>query len=287
MLTRLDHFVLVCPDIDAGVLVYTVLLGRKPSWRTSGLSGGAQTAIFKLENTALELMAPVGGGLIAEKLREMLKGSQDGLLTSLAFETDDIKTAHHTLMRRGLRPSDIALGNSQDKDTEQTRQWQRFRCPDEVCAGIKTFILEHSSRPLHMSSKQGGSATSLDHIVIHTPNPERAIAHYGARLGLRFALDRTAEAFGARFLFFQVGGLTLELIHRLDQEHDVDDADSFWGLTWKVDDLVVAHSRLSAAGIDISDIRTGRKPGTQVFTVRSGTLGVPTLFLEHQGQANV
>jgi hypothetical protein len=32
--------------------------------------------------------------------------------------------------------------------------------------------------------------------------------------------------------------------------------------------------------IEVSEIRTGRKPGTRVFTVKDGTLGVPTLVLQ-------
>jgi hypothetical protein len=32
--------------------------------------------------------------------------------------------------------------------------------------------------------------------------------------------------------------------------------------------------------VDVSDIRTGRKPGTRVLTVRNGTCGIPTLLVE-------
>ena len=126
-----------------------------------------------------------------------------------------------------------------------------------------------------------GAATSLDHLVINTPNPERAVATYGARLGLRFALDRTAEQWKTRFLFFRLGGLTLEIIHRLGEDHDLAANDAIWGLTWETDDLMAARSRLEAAGLDVSEIRTGRKPGSEIFTVRNGTQGVPTLFIAH------
>ena len=36
---------------------------------------------------------------------------------------------------------------------------------------------------------------------------------------------------------------------------------------------------LAAAGLDVSNIRPGRKPGTRVFTLRNGTCNVPTLFV--------
>jgi hypothetical protein len=35
-----------------------------------------------------------------------------------------------------------------------------------------------------------------------------------------------------------------------------------------------------ADGVDVSEIRAGRKPGTRVMTVRNGTCGVPTLLVE-------
>ncbi|MEL6693841.1 MAG: hypothetical protein AAFQ12_12540, partial [Pseudomonadota bacterium] len=82
---------------------------------------------------------------------------------------------------------------------------------DDFMAGIKTFVLQ-TDAPLVAAHPSPGSASGLDHLVINTPNPERAVANYGARLGLRFALDRTAEQWKTRFLFFRLGGLTLEVI---------------------------------------------------------------------------
>jgi hypothetical protein len=35
-----------------------------------------------------------------------------------------------------------------------------------------------------------------------------------------------------------------------------------------------------ADGIEVSEVRVGRKPGTRVMSLRSGTFGVQTLFLE-------
>ncbi|MEM1151914.1 MAG: VOC family protein, partial [Pseudomonadota bacterium] len=146
--------------------------------------------------------------------------------------------------------------------------------------GIKTFVLSFDAPPPIPETTADGIAR-LDHLVINTPNPDRAAALYGARLGLRLALDRTAEQWKTRFLFFRVGGLTLEVINRLDHAHDPAAADSLWGLTWAVADLDAAHNRLTREGVAVSDIRTGRKPGSRVFTAKSHTLGIPTLFIAH------
>jgi hypothetical protein len=57
--------------------------------------------------------------------------------------------------------------------------------------------------------------------------------------------------------------------------------DELWGLAFKTDTLEQTHQRLRAAGIAVSDIREGRKPGTRVCTIKSHTLDVPTLLIEH------
>jgi len=57
--------------------------------------------------------------------------------------------------------------------------------------------------------------------------------------------------------------------------------DELWGLALKTNDIEATHARLSEHGVEISDIRDGRKPGTRVCTAKSHTLGVPTLLIEH------
>ena len=276
MLDALDHIVLVCPDIEAGIAAYETLLGRAPDWR--GSSGGAASALFRVDNTALELMAPDGDECAAPRLREL--SASGAVLTSLAYRTDDIASAHHLLTRRGLSPDPIQPGESTDLISGETRHWKRFRCSDEAMAGVKTFIIQPDDEPKPIAA-DASSVHSLDHIVINTPNPERAAATYGARLGLDLRLDRTAEQWKTRFLFFRLGGLTLEIINRLENGTDPESNDHIWGLTWTVGDISAAHARLSDAGVETSKIRTGRKPGTDVFTVKSGTPGVSTLFIAH------
>lgn len=277
LITGLDHVVLICPDIDAGIAAYSMLLGVEPAWEAR--SGGAATAVFAVENTAIELIAPAGDGTVARRLRQLLNEGGPRL-TSLAFRTGDIGMAHHKLSRRGLKPGDITTGSGTHSTSGASRSWERFRCSDDEMAGIKTFILQPHT-PLPKLPLASGSVSRLDHIVIDTPDPMRALAIYGGRLGLDLALDRTAEQWKTRFLFFRTGGLTFEVIHRLGEAHDVAAHDRIWGLTWATDDLALAHARLTEDGLDVSDIRTGRKPGSEVFTVRSGTLSVPTLFISH------
>lgn len=254
MLTYLDHLVLLTRDFTRAVSDYESLFGFAPV-RTEDKQG-FRTALFRTGNTGLEIMGPESKAAQA-RTAEIL-GEASSKLTSLAFGVSDLAEAHRILGRRGGEPGDISTS---------------FRLSDGVCAGIKTFIVPEGYADL------SGKHIRLDHLVINAPNPDRAIAHYGARLGIRFALDRTNENWGARFLFFKLKDIVLEIIHRMDQDHDPLAPDVLWGLTWKVDDLAAHHQRLSNQGVTVSEIRTGRKPGTQVFTVKSHTSDIPTLFL--------
>jgi len=273
MLTALDHIVLLTRDFGAAVADYETLFGGAPDWQTEDAM--FRSALFQSRNIALEIMAPAPGGAAEDRVHDIL-GERTSALTSLVFQSGDLDRAHHIAARRGLNPSGIENGTSTDIDSGRSRAWRRFRCDDDVCAGIKTFILEPETPGLKAKMPNG---LRLDHAVINTPNPERAIAHYGARLGIRFALDRTIEKFRTRFLFFKIGDVVLEVIDRMDAESAPAGPDSIWGLTWAVGDLEQAHARLTKTGVNVSDIRTGRKPGTQVFTARSHTAGIPTLFL--------
>ena len=146
-------------------------------------------------------------------------------------------------------------------------------------AGVKSFVLQPEEGDLPDPEQVEGGVSALDHVVVSTPNPDRLMATYGAKLGLDLRMDRTFPDWGARLLFFRVGDLILEVMHRLDGGEDPGGSDAIWGLSWRVDDLPAAQARLRKAGLDVSDIRKGRKPGTQVLTVKSGTLGIPTLFI--------
>ena len=58
-----------------------------------------------------------------------------------------------------------------------------------------------------------------------------------------------------------------------------DEPDSFGGLAWRMEDAEATHARLAAAGFNVSELRTGCKPGTHVFTVRDAPGAVPTILL--------
>jgi catechol 2,3-dioxygenase-like lactoylglutathione lyase family enzyme len=281
VITGLDHVVVLVRDLAAGELAYQTLFARAPSWRNSG--DGARRVLFTLDNMTLELMAPDGDGATADKIRAVIAAQGEGL-ASICFRTADIAKMHRRLDRLALKPEPVAEAESRDVASGATIAWKRTRAATEATRGVRLFFLELSKeRPLSVRSAVA-SIAALDHVVIATADPERAAALYGARLGLDMALDRSHPDWG-RLMFFRCGDLIVEVVHRpkdatADRTHD-----RLWGLSWRVADIDATSARLVAAGIDVSEVRAGRKPGTRVMSVRGGTCGIHTLLLERTARA--
>jgi catechol 2,3-dioxygenase-like lactoylglutathione lyase family enzyme len=276
VITGLDHVVILVRDIAAGVAAYETLFARAPSWRSTG--DGTERVMFTLDNMTLELMAPDGDGATAERIRSVIAEQGEGL-ASLCFRTGDIAKMHRRLDRLTLKPEAVAEVESRDVMSGATLSWKRTRAATEATRGVRLFFLELAKeRPLSVRSAVA-SITAMDHVVIATADPERAAALYGARLGLDMALDRSHPDWG-RLMFFRCGDLIVEVVNR-PKDNSVDKAhDRLWGLSWRVIDIDATRARLAASGVDVSDVRAGRKPGTRVATVRNGTCGIPTLLVE-------
>jgi catechol 2,3-dioxygenase-like lactoylglutathione lyase family enzyme len=283
VITGLDHVVVLTGDINAGSAAYQTLFARAPAWQNSG--EGADRVLFTLDNTTLELMAPSGEGANADRVRSVLAAQGEGL-ASICFRTSDIAKMHRRLDRLTLKPDVIADVESRDAISGAVLSWKRTRAATEATRGVRMFFLERDKeRPLSVRTTPG-SITALDHVVVTTSDPERAAALYGARLGLDMALDRSHPDWG-RLMFFRCGDLIVEVTHRPGKETDTSQGklqvklqDKLRGLCWRVADIDATHARLVQAGVDVSEVRAGRKPGTRVMTVRNGTCGVPTLLMQ-------
>jgi len=284
VITGLDHVVVLLEDLAKGSAACQALLGRAPAWQNRG--DGADRVLFTLDNMTLELMAPHGFSVAADRIREAIRLSGEGL-ASLCFATSDIAKMHRRLERVALRPEPIAEVESQDTGSGATLRWKCTRAATELTRGVRMFFLELAGERPRSAATNASPVLGLDHVVISTQDPERAAALYGARLGLDMALDRTHQDWG-QLMFFRCGDLIVEVVNRTaaggdaaqDELKDDKLKDKIWGLSWRVADIDAARARLLASGIDASDVRIGRKPGTRVMSVRSDTCGIQTLFLE-------
>jgi catechol 2,3-dioxygenase-like lactoylglutathione lyase family enzyme len=280
VITGLDHVVVLIEDINAGAKAYELLLGRAPSWRSA--SEGSETVLFTLDNMTLELMAPAGSTSTAERIRNVIKIWGEGL-ASICFRVGDIAKAHRRLDRVALKPDSVVEVQSRDSGSGALLHWKRTRVATELTRGVRMFFLELTQERPRSAVTSEAPILALDHVVVSTEDPERAAALYGARLGLDMALDRSHQEWG-QLMFFRCGDLIVEVVKRpvagADQTHD-----KLWGLSWRVGDIDAARARLVAGGVDVSEVRAGRKPGTRVLSVRNGTCGIHTLLLERTARA--
>ena len=288
--TALDHVIVAVRDLPAATRTYATLLGRRPSWRGENPVAGTANALFRLGNTAVELSTPEGSGPTSHLLRTRLEAEGEGPF-GLALTTADAAATHATLEARGLEPRAVEPGLDRDVESGAFRRWRHIALPATRTQGVLLSGIEHLSPPdllpvAPVAALEPSCISGIDHAVVRTPDAEASIALYGDALGLRLALDRRFPQWNARLIFFRVGGVTLELAAALEEKPaTAGDSDRFWGICWQVPDADAARTRLLAAGVDVSEVRSGRKPGTRVLTVRDGSCGVPTLLIEPAARA--
>jgi catechol 2,3-dioxygenase-like lactoylglutathione lyase family enzyme len=177
-----------------------------------------------------------------------------------------------------LKPDPVTEVESSDAESGAVLHWKRTRAATELTRGVRMFFLELADERPKSAVTDIAPIDALDHVVITTEDSDRAAALYGARLGLDLALDRSHHDWG-QLMFFRCGDLIVEVVRRPvaggDAAHD-----RLWGLSWRVADIDATRARLIAAGLDVTEVRNGRKPGTRIMTVRSGTCGIQTVLLE-------
>jgi catechol 2,3-dioxygenase-like lactoylglutathione lyase family enzyme len=261
MIIGLHHVAIVVRDVDAAAAVYERMLGVEPAAQDGG---GARRAWFWLDNMGLELIAPDGEGPSGDRVRARLDEAGEGQWL-VAFTTDDLDATSRLCERRGLAVSE--------------RTEQAVMLTPASTGGVQIALMGFPPLP----SQAAGAVAGLDHVVIRTSNIDRAVANFGGRLGLDLRLDRANEAWGARQLFFRCGDGVVEFGSSLKSSPS-DAPDSFGGLAWRVTDADTAQARIVAAGFDVSEVRTGRKPGTKTFTVRDAPGGVPTIMIQQTPQ---
>ncbi|MEJ0041648.1 MAG: VOC family protein [Rhizomicrobium sp.] len=279
MIAGIDHIAILVRDFDATVSGYTAVFGRAPDWL--GFMRGGRHAWFQFANAALDVIGTHGEGPEADASRAEIDEFGDAIW-GLGFSVPDLGGALRLFERRGLVFLPRHTTRTWNADGVE-RAWELATMKRKSANGVALFLAENapgaSPRPVpHADGPEDAAVAELDHIVVRTSNAERAVALYGGRLGLDLRLDRINAPWGARQLFFRCGNAVVEIAASLASPAG-DAKDSFGGLAWRVRDPHTARARIAAAGLDVSEVRPGRKPGTQVFTVRDGTGGVPTLML--------
>ncbi len=278
MLDSLDHIIIAVEDLSIAIENYTKLLGFPPTWRGEHPGQGTENALFPLDNLYVELLASNGEGPGSDMIKGFLELNGEGL-SGIALGTSDIQAAKNKLDGMEIDVGNLIEGEGKDEDSREIRTWKNLFLPFSLTRGVFTFLIQHEegSLPTH-KEKVDSQVNKLDHVVINTNDPEVLISLYRDTYGIRLALDQTVEKWGGRMLFFRLNHTTLEIIGKEDSKEP---QDSLWGLAWVVKDIKVIYDRLISEGVEVTEVKEGRKPNTLVATVKSHTCNIPTLLIQH------
>jgi catechol 2,3-dioxygenase-like lactoylglutathione lyase family enzyme len=278
MITGLHHVSLAVADLDGGIRLYRELLGREPSMRSE--EDGTSCAYFGLENTTLRLISPRDNTPTADRIRQKLQANQ-GKLFELAFKVANIEDARQRLKKISLRPEKHLDFEVRDfKRPDVLTGWRGLGFETPFSNGLDIYLVEPQLPSPTLKAAAEAPVVRMDLVVVQTPQPERALAFYGARLDLELIFDRTNADTGGRLAQFSCGDMLIEVSHN-PQNHTPEQLDTIWGIGWSVADAEATNRRLAALGRNVSAVKDGAKPGTKKFTVRDGTCGIPTLVVEH------
>ena len=176
MIDALDHLILRASFRDGAVGAYETLLGRR-----------ADNGLLRVGNVGVSIE----------------DHASTAQLSSMVFATASLDKATQLLKRRAVPGEHV--GDQLVLSTKATHQ-------------VPIGLIERTEAPkpsLLLNSSEAASITALDHVVVRTPNPDRAVALYAGRLGLDLRLDRSNPDWGSRLLFFRCGDLVVEIAHDL------------------------------------------------------------------------
>jgi len=278
MINSIDHILIAVKDLENSIQEFTTVFGFEPAWRSSHPSLGTENALFLLENTYLELISIKEEGSFSKIISQHLEEKGEGIF-GIALGVKDIEMIKEKLSKKIGEDLKILTGKGINNITQDERHWKNIFIPRNITRGVFTLLIEHTKGSLPEYREQESSLINrLDHIVINSNDPDGLIDLYRDKYEIRLALDQFVEQWGGRMLFFRTNRTTIEAI---GIKKDGSPEDSLWGLAWTTKDIKKAHKRLLNAGVNITDVKDGRKPNTLVATIKSHCSNIPTLLIEH------
>jgi methylmalonyl-CoA/ethylmalonyl-CoA epimerase len=108
MIRRLNHVAIATSDLVKSAAVYRDLLGARVSEAAPQPEHGVTTVFVELDNSKIELLAPLG---VNSPIAKFLERNPEGGVHHICYEVDDISAARDHLLAQGAR----VLGDGEPK----------------------------------------------------------------------------------------------------------------------------------------------------------------------------
>jgi len=253
-----DHLLVDARDFERSRSCYTALLGGAALWE--GRISARRAALFD-------------GGNLHVLLRD---GEGDPGIRGLCLRVDSRERLRRRLSRLG---TPLLETHAEDPLAALLENSGGIDCGDpQHSRGLPLYYVARGAAAPPRSDDDGQRTPGLDHLVVSSGDARASAFLFAAQLGLDLRLDMQRPQWGGRFLFFRCGDLIIEVISSEDDRNV--QMDQYYGLSWRMRDAGATHRRLREAGLDLSGIRDGRRPGTRVFSVHDPDTAVPTLMIE-------
>lgn len=285
MIESIDQIIIGVNDVQVAAEKYQQLLGRQPSWRGHWSNFDCDLIAFQLSNCSICLCSPAGGNDAAGGARELvdfLDGKGEGIF-ALIFASSDLSQTKMSLASKGVKFGPVADLTTKGQAGYKNIQGKMTRIVGDSFLHLRAYIFEAKDKltPLLSELCRGASdqdaVIALDHVVVNSADVD-ALRDSFAELGLNLRLDQNIQQWGARQLFYRVGETVLEVI-AFNDEKLRPQVNEYWGLALQATDIGQLQARMMDQGVRVSKVRTGRKPGTLVASLKSHNLGVATLLI--------
>jgi catechol 2,3-dioxygenase-like lactoylglutathione lyase family enzyme len=280
---RVDHLVVAVRELDAAARAYADLLGLAPSWQGSHPALGTRNVIFRLANTALELLAigpQTPAHPLTSALAEYLARKPEGVF-AIALGTDDLGATGAALAQAGIDGGQPRTIESLAADGT-LRRGRLLVLPRTRTRGVNVLAIEHDQSalpPAPVVAPAPTAAAAVDHVVLFSDDLEGGLRLWRDTFGIPERWRRTFPERGTVNVGLRLAHLTLELVGPLGSTAG-ERGERPWGVAYTVPDCDGAVARVRAAGIATTDPREGLAPATRVATVRWPD-HVPTLLIQH------
>jgi hypothetical protein len=193
---------------------------------------------------------------------ELVISAEPDAWRAVGFSVDD-----HGLLRLG--GINIRLIGGEDG----LAAWVLADAPDRAVDVIDGLLTSHGAAPAAAETDHANGVSSIDHVVVYTPDLERTCMAIEAATGA--PLRRVREAGSLRQGFHRLGELIVEVVTfpQIAQERA-----TFWGLALNVDDIDALYDRCGDAAM--SAPKNAVQPGRRIASFReSAALGLPVAVM--------